>query len=155
MVKDKKQAPMLSTTVWIVLAVVVLGTAGVWYLQTHSGERSILSLTPEAKEYVRNLGLSEVGIKAHESYLKQMVVEITGKITNKGTRPLDTVDVYCVFYDAYNQVVLRERVSIVNPRGGALKPTDTRAFRMPFDNIPESWNQQTPQIVIAGIRFGE
>ena len=68
------------------------------------------------KQYVRNLKLSDVEIKANESYLKQMVVAIEGKIGNTGDRPLKVVEIICVFYDAYNQVVLRQRVPIVSAR---------------------------------------
>lgn len=153
--KESKQQPLaISAGVWVVLALVLLGTAGFWYLQSASQRQpSMLELTPEAKEYVRSLKLADVGIKATESYLKQMVVEIDGKITNVGTRPLNVVEVYCVFHDAYGQVVLRERVPIVGSRLGGLKPQETKPFRLPFENIPESWNRATPQIVIAGIRF--
>jgi len=35
----------------------------------------------------------------------------------------------------------------------ALKPGETRAFRLPFDDIPEGWNNQLPQLVIARIDF--
>ena len=111
-------------------------------------------LTAEAKQYVRNLQLSEVGMKATESYMKQQVVEITGKITNNGDRTLNVVEINCVFYDAYGQLVLRERVSVVGRRTGPLAPGQTKSFRLAFDTIPESWNQALPQLVIAQIVFG-
>jgi hypothetical protein len=110
-------------------------------------------LTPEAKAYVKSLKLSDVEIKANKSYLNQMVVEINGKIGNAGDRALDTVEIYCVFYDSYGQLVLRSRVPIVSPRTGGLKQGETKTFRLPFDEIPESWNQQMPQLVIAGVKF--
>jgi len=111
-------------------------------------------LTAEAKEYVRNLQLSEVEMKAAESYMKQKVVEIVGKIANNGQRPVNVVEINCVFYDPYGQVVLRERVSIVGRRTGTLAPGSKKNFRLAFDNIPESWNQALPQLVIAQIIFG-
>ena len=111
-------------------------------------------LTAEARAYVRYLKLSDVEMKAHESYLKQSVVEITGNIENAGERKLDLVEITCVFYDAYGQVVLRERVPIVSKRTGGVGPGETKAFRLPFDNLPESWNQMMPQLVIARIDFG-
>jgi hypothetical protein len=110
-------------------------------------------LTPEAKAYVRNLQLSDVEMKATESYLKQMVVEIQGKIGNGGDRGIDVVEIYCIFYDAYGQLVLRKRIPIVSGRMGGLKPGETKSFRLPFDEIPQSWNQQMPQLVIAGVKF--
>ena len=152
----KEQSAGLSASIYVVLIVVVLGTAAFWYMRSTAGRRAqSLELTAEAKEYVRNLKLSEVGIKATESYLKQLVVEIEGKIKNDGARPIDSVEVYCVFYDASGQVVLRQRTPIVRDGTGGLKPQQTRAFRLPFDNLPDSWNHQSPQLVIAGIRFAE
>ena len=58
-------------------------------------------------------------MQAHESYLKQSIVEITGNIGNTGDRVLKTVEINCVFYDPYGQVVLRERVAIVSRKTGA------------------------------------
>ena len=111
-------------------------------------------LTAEAKQYVRNLRLSDVEMKATESYMKQRVVEITGKIANNGERAVNVVEINCVFRDAYGQVVLRERVAVVGRRTGGLAPGDKKSFRLAFDSIPESWNQALPDLVIAQIVFG-
>jgi hypothetical protein len=110
-------------------------------------------LTAEAKAYTKNLQLAEVEMKAHESFMGSRLVEIEGKITNNGSRELKQVDLNCIFYDAYAQVVLRQRVSIVRPKTGVLKAGETKTFRLPFDTLPQSWNQAMPQMVIAGIVF--
>ena len=140
--------------IYIASAILVLGAATYGYLQylSHRPARD-LALTPEAKAYVHNLQLSDVTMKASESYFKQVVVEINGKIGNTGDRNLNTVEIYCIFYDGYGQMVLRQRVPIVIERTGELKPGETKSFRLPFDDIPQSWNQAMPQLVIAGIRF--
>jgi hypothetical protein len=117
------------------------------------GSKTPLDLTAEAKGYVKNLQLADVEMKAAESYMGSQLVEITGKITNNGDRPLQQVDLNCVFYDAYSQVVLRQRVSIVRAKTGGLPPGETKSFRLPFDTLPKSWNQSMPQMVIAGILF--
>jgi hypothetical protein len=135
--------------------VLVLGLAGFWYLnhKSHEPTPPPPPLTGDAKAYVRYLKLSEVAMQAHESYMKQQVVEITGKIGNTGDRVLEQVVLNCVFRDAYGQVVLRERIPIVGKKMGGLAPNEVKAFRMPFDNIPESWNQALPDLVIAEIDF--
>ena len=47
----------------------------------------------------------------------------------------------------------RGRVPIVSKKMGKFAPGESKDFRLPFDNIPESWNQALPQIVIARIEF--
>jgi hypothetical protein len=149
-----KKQPQIGVPVYVAGALAVLGLAIFGYLQYIAKKAPAdAPLTPEAKAYVKSLQLSDVEIKANKSYLNQMVVEIDGKIANAGDRPLDTVEIYCVFYDSYGQLVLRSRVPIVSPRMGGLKPGETKTFRLPFDEIPESWNQAMPQLVIAGVKF--
>ena len=139
---------------YIAGAIVLLGAATWGYTEYASRHASgAIALTPEAKAYARNLQLSDVEMKAEENYFKQTVVEIDGKIANTGARPLDTVEIYCIFHDPYGQLVLRRRLPIVGGRIGGLKPGETKSFRLPFDDLPQSWNQAMPQLVIAAVKF--
>ena len=137
----------------VIMAIAAAGLAGFWYLNRPQAHKTPSALTGAAKAYVRNLQLAGVEMNAHESYLKQQIVEITGKLGNTGDRILKTVEINCVFYDAYGQVVLRTRTPIVSQRMGGLAPGDLKPFRLAFDDIPESWNQAMPQLVIARIDF--
>jgi hypothetical protein len=146
----------LSAIAFVLAAAVVIATGIGWYVWYTSARRAEqLTLSQDARQYVSagSLKLSNVEMKATESYLKQRVVEILGNIANNGDRGIDTVELYCVFYDPYGQMVLRQRIPIVSERAGGLKPGETKPFRLPFDDLPESWNKQMPQLVIAGIRF--
>jgi hypothetical protein len=139
----------------IVTAFVLAGGALWWFfLRPGPPMQVVAPLTPDAKAYVKNLKLADVEMKASENYMKAAIVEITGSITNAGDRRLRLVEIMCVFYDAYGQVVLRDRVPIVRTKGGGpLAPGETRTFRLPFDSLPASWNQGMPQLVIANIDF--
>ncbi len=146
--------PWMGVPVYVGAAVVVLGAAVFAYMQFESRKPAPeLELTPEAKAYVHNLQLSDVTMQANQSYFNQVVVEIQGKIGNAGDRRLDQVEIYCVFHDSYGQTVLRKRVPIVSPKMGGLNPGETKSFRLPFDELPESWNHAMPTLVIAGIKF--
>ena len=134
----------------VIGALIPLAGFGWWYLNRQSAGNQPAPLTAEAKTYVRNLKLSGVEMKAAKSYTGSMLVEITGSITNTGDRTLARVELNCVFYDPNGMVVLRERVPIVRT---ALKPGETRSFRLPFEGLAESWNQAMPQLVIANIHF--
>lgn len=143
------------TGIAVAIAVVLLaGGAAAWYFtQPRDSASQAPVLTPEAKAYVRNLKLSGVELKATDSAMAKSLIEIVGSITNNGDRKLKLVELNCVFYDPYNQVVLRERVPIIRPKAGGLAPSETKAFRMPFDNMAGSWNQAMPQLIIAQIQF--
>jgi hypothetical protein len=146
-----RTSPLLAIVAIVVLA---MGGAAWWLLGRGASGESRPVLTPEARDYLKNLALSEVQMQANESYLKQAVVEIDGKIGNKGDRVVKLVEINCVFRDAYGQVVLRERMAIAGRKTGDLRPGDTKSFRLAFDSIPESWNKQMPDLVIAQILFG-
>lgn len=148
----KASIPPLVVVIGLVL---VLGLAGFFYLDRTSKKEPPPPppLSQEARAYAKNLKLDKVEMKAHESYLKQSVVEIIGDIQNVGDRTVKLIEITCIFYDAYGQVALRERVPIVSSKLGLLGPNQTRPFRLPFDNVPEAWNQAMPQLVIARIDF--
>jgi hypothetical protein len=154
-VKTIKEQKSIPVAVLVGVVVVILGAGFFLYLDRASRQPPPPPgpLTGEAKAYVRNLQLADVDMQKHESYMKQAVVEITGKIGNKGSRTLNNVEINCVFYDPYGQVVLRERVPIVSQKIGGLAPGEIKNFRLAFDNIPDSWNQAMPQLVIAQIIF--
>lgn len=142
--------------VLILTALLAIGCAGFyWMFLRPQPLKPLPQLTPDAKAYVRNLALSDTEMKATENYMGATVVELTGKITNNGQRRLRLVELNCVFTDPYGQVLLRERVPIVRDKGASLAPGEARNFRLPFDSIPQSWNQAMPQLVIARIDFEE
>ncbi len=113
------------------------------------------SASPQAKAYVSHLRLSEVTMQAAENFLKQRVVEVQGKISNEGSQTLRSVDIYCLFYSIDGREIYRERVSILGAKGAPLQPNETRSFRLPFDTLPDGWNQAVPHMVIAQITFAQ
>jgi len=154
-IRTKQQPVSIPPAAYVIGFLILAGLAGFWYLDRASKQPvpPPPPLTGPAKAYVRNLKLSDVNMTAHESYMQQGLVEITGKIENTGDRVLEVVEINCIFKDAYDQMVLRERVPIVNKKMGGLAPGEVKTFRLPFDHIPDSWNQALPDMVIARIDF--
>jgi hypothetical protein len=136
--------------IFVLAIALALTGALLWFVNRPQHAAVNAPLSADAKAYVRNLQLTQVTMKATESYVKQTVTEIEGKISNAGDRTVQHADVYSVFYNSYGEVILRERVPIVVTN---LKPGETRSFRLPFDDIPGGWNNQMPQLVIARIEF--
>ncbi len=138
------------TTIYTLVIALLLGGAAFWYFTRPHPSGALPPMRPEDKAYVHSLQLSDVTMKATDSYVSQTVTEIEGKITNTGNKVVKQAELYCVFYNVYGEVVIRERVPIIK---SVLKPGESRAFRLPFDDIPAGWNNQMPQLVIARIEF--
>ena len=135
----------------VVLCAVLAGL----YLARPGATPSERAVPVEAKAYLKNLALSDVAMEASENFMKQQVVEVKGFIANNGPRALRSVDVYCLFYGVNGQELHRERLPIVNARNSVLRSGEKRAFRLPFDAVPEGWNQSMPKMVIAQITFAQ
>ena len=152
MANRPSQQKSVNVPLIIVVAVLPILAGLIWYANKRSGEPSTAPavVSAEAKAYVQHLGLSGVEMKATENFAGAAIVEITGNITNNGNRALSRVELSCVFYDVSGLVVLKERVPIVRT---PLNPGETKPFRLPFEGVPQSWNQALPQLVIAQIVF--
>jgi hypothetical protein len=149
-----RKGPAIGIPVYVAAALAVVGLALFAYFQYAPRHPAAgLPLSPEGKAYVKNLALSDINMHATGSFANQTLVEIEGKIGNTGDRSIDVIEIYCVFYDTYGQLVFKPRVPIVSARMGGLKPGEIKSFRLPFDEIPDSWNQALPLLVIAGVKF--
>jgi hypothetical protein len=153
--KPTPLAPRRSITPLIVgaLVIVALIAGGIYLSRPVPEPGGNVEASPEAKAYVPNLQLSGVNMKATENFMQQQVVEVTGKITNNGSRPLAAVELFCLFRAVDGHEIHREKVPIVRAGTAALGPGQTRAFRLPFDNLPDGWNQAMPAMFIARIVF--
>lgn len=145
----RKQIP----TVPLVIGAVALAVAiaALIYLSRPAPKPRDEGPSAEAKAYLPNLQLSDVNMQASENLMQQRVVEIQGRITNEGPRLIQRIEVECIFDGVGHQSIYRERVPIVSSE---LAPHQTRQFRLPFDSLPDGWNQSMPHLVIAQIQFG-
>ncbi len=153
-VAARKSVPLTPLLVGLVCIATLI--AGLTYLNKPAPKPQTQAMaSADARAYLPNLELSDVGMQATENFMQQRVVEVQGKIGNKGQRALASVDVYCLFYGVDGRELHRERQSILGGAGPhvPLQPGDTRSFRLPFDSLPDGWNQAMPKLVIAQIAF--
>ena len=151
-VSSAKKFPIAALVAGVAVLIAIAG-ALLYFNRAVPPGQSSGGATPEAKAYVSKLDLSDISMKATENFMKQQVIEIEGKITNKGDRALQSIDVYCIFYSVNGNEIHRERLAIVRSKTSVLRPGETRPFRLPFDSLPDGWNQALPRMVIAQISF--
>ena len=169
---QEEKRPAIPPIALVIAIALVAGLAGFWYLDRLSRQPppGPAPLTGAARAYVKYLKFvgadgqtpESPAMESHESYLKQSIVELTGNILNSGDRVLNSVEINWIFYEPgsvmpdgqlYREVIWRERTFVVTKKTGGLEPGKSRPFRVAFDDVPESWNQQMPQPVIAAIEF--
>jgi hypothetical protein len=149
-----RKVPVVPMIVGLCLFLVLI--AGLAYLShPTSSQTQSAAASPEAKAYVSHLRLSDVTMQASENFMKQRLVEVQGKISNEGQRALKSVYIYCLFSGIDGQEIYRERLPILEGTGAPLQPNETRNFRLPFDTLPDGWNQAVPRMVIAQITFAQ
>lgn len=148
-----RKLPVIPIAVGFAIATALI--AGTIYLRSPVRTAEESGASTEAKQYLPHLALSDVSMQATENFMKQQVIEVKGKITDNGPRTLRSIDVYCMFYSINGQEIHRERLPIVRLQGPALRSGETRPFRLPFDAVPDGWNQALPKMVIAQIKFAQ
>ena len=109
--------------------------------------------TVEQKAYFPQLEFTDLRMSAAENFLGASVTYLDAQVTNKGTKTVRRLDLDLTFVDTLNQVVLRERAHPVTQRTPALKPGESRAFRVTFEHMPVDWNQAAPTMTPVYLQF--
>jgi hypothetical protein len=88
---------------------------------------------------------------------------VDGQITNQGQQTVTAITVQVAFHGFENPIAKKETMPLalirtrqpyvdLQPVSAApLAPGDTREFRLIFDNIPQDWNQNYPEIRIIQV----
>jgi len=153
--KELRASPRSNVSLVAGALVLILGTALAMYMWRESSQRVEVepTLSEAAKGYLSLLDLSEVQMEANEDALGQTLLTIEGTVTNLGEKTVTLAEINCVFRDVNGMEIAREKGRIVRDRGGPLAPAEQKAFRLPFDNVPDDWNQMLPSLYVSQILF--
>jgi len=94
---------------------------------------------------------SGLRLSAEENFLGQQVVYLDGQIANAGTKRVGELKVRMLFRDVMKQIVLRDEQQIIGSTQ-PLAPGQSKAFQIRFDQVPDSWDRQVPEIEILSVR---
>ncbi|HKW89360.1 MAG TPA: hypothetical protein VJN21_11460 [Candidatus Acidoferrales bacterium] len=138
------------------LVIMAILFAAFYLAMSHSAQPSPVAEKPLAfgaaeQAYVAEIKFGNLDLLAYENMLHQKVTYLNGDITNSGPRTIRASDVTIEFYDASNQLVLRETRRII---GGTVRPLgsgETQSIQIGFETIPPTWNGQFPAMKISGL----
>lgn len=110
---------------------------------------------PGESAYASKIRVENLALSHAENFLNQEVIILSGQLINDGDRGLAEIELTIEFYDAMNQVVLRESRLALAPPAPALPPGGRGTFDISFEHMPAMWNVQLPAVRVSGILFAE
>jgi hypothetical protein len=105
----------------------------------------------ESLAYLPQIALTDFHMSAADNLIGSNLIYLDGKVANNGHRLVRHLRVRLYFYDAMNQLVLREEQNIISPGDSPLAAGETRDFQLRFDRLPSSWNYQPPQFRLVSL----
>lgn len=151
-----------SWTPWIVATAVVIVVIIVLVIFTRStSPRSESTSAERTAPYAANLPISQLVMSGATSFAGMQVTYIDGQIANTGGQTITGITVEVGFRNFEGQyskritmplTLIRTRqpyVDIQPVSASPLKPGDHKSFRLIFDQVPQDWDQQLPEIKIV------
>jgi hypothetical protein len=164
---DKKSAEPRSLAPWIIAGIVVLLILGIFLARSHHASQA--NSAPEGPiqpdPYAANLPISNLQMSEASSVVGGKSIYVDGMIANHGNRTVSGITVQVAFHDFTGQFARNETMPVnlirthqpyidTEPVSAApIAPGETREFRLIFDNVPDSWNQNYPDIHVIGVKF--
>jgi hypothetical protein len=140
------------------IGLVVVVVAGIaWLSRTQPKTASI------PHPYISNLKLADLKMSAAENFVGASVTYLDGTVTNVGDRAVTHAVVRVTFKDSLGQVAQEEQVAlrVLQPSGPTLdavdlsmtplSPGQSNKFRLTFEHVSASWNQEYPQVEVMDV----
>jgi len=109
--------------------------------------------TDEQRAYLNHIAVTDARMSVAESFAGSSMTYLDARVANRGARLIRGLQIQMEFHDTLGQVVLREQAHPISPRTPALKPGETRGFRVSFEHMPADWNQTPPTITATNVEF--
>jgi hypothetical protein len=147
---------------WGAAAMIVVALVGAFlYLGRKKPAPAPATLQP-ADAYAASLPLSQFAMSEAENLSGGKLTYLDGHVQNTGNRRVSGITVQVIFQndlaltpqiDTVPLTLIRMKEPYIDTEavGAApLKPGDDREFRLTFESVPDSWNQQMPEVRIIG-----
>jgi hypothetical protein len=118
---------------------------------SHAAEEKF-PLGPAEQTYAERIHFTDIQMAKATNFLNQEFTYVAGTIANDGVRTIRGLEATFEFHDPFNQVILREKQTLVSPRTTRPIEAGQRApFQITLEHVPAQWNQQYPVILVTGL----
>jgi hypothetical protein len=149
---------------WAIAGLVVLAVLAVWLVLTRRHPEPPPHTVLPVAAYAGNLPLSDFAMSESTSLSGGKLTFLDGKIRNAGGATISGVTVQAIFrndeglapqVETLPMALIRVREPYIDTQpvsAAPLKPGDEREFRLIFERLPGSWNQQLPEVRVVTVR---
>ena len=152
----------VSIVPWVVAGGIVLLLAGVILFLTHHAPHAAQNSLLPADPYAANLNFSALKMSESTSLSGGKSLFIDGRVHNAGSKTLTSANLQVVFpADAPPQQIESVPLTLIRTHdpyvdiepvaADPIAPGQDREFRLIFEDIRPSWNQQLPEIHLASV----
>lgn len=138
------------------IAVVLILGAGLAFLIRRTQPTGIAAATklpfgPPEQAYAPRIQFQGIQMARSTNFLNQEFTFVAGAIVNAGDKAIVALQVTIEFHDQFNQTVLRDSETLIQPPALPLPGGQQRDFQVILEHIPSDWNRQYPSIRVAGL----
>ncbi len=143
---------------WLMAAVAALAVAVLavgWYsLRRTPPPRPPATgvLDPADRLCLNGLAFEDLELSRAENFLHQEVTFVSGRIVNHSDCVFADLAVEVTFRDRDGRPVLQQVRSVLGVSPVPLQPGEARRFELGFENVPESWNVQVPDLRVVSLK---
>jgi|SRR5579884_948049 len=134
-----------------VVAVLLVGWCG---LRRTSTERlpPVSTLDPADRVCLNGLAFEDLELSRAENFLHQEVTYFSGRIANHGDCVFADIFIEVTFRDPEGRPVLQQVRSALGVSPVPLQPGEVRRFELGFENVPQAWNVQIPDLRVVSFK---
>jgi hypothetical protein len=138
---------------FIVICAIVLAVLGLkhWTSGGKPDSSAQQQLTLAEQAYAGHVHFGNIQMARAENFLNQEITYISGVISNDGPRRILVLDVTADFHDFSGKIILHETRHVFGARGAAMQAGQGRDFQLAFESVPDTWNQNYPDLKIAAL----
>ena len=112
-----------------------------------------IKMNPVEQDYAKRIEVGNIAVSRAENFLHQEVTILSGELYNGGPERVLNLSLTAEFFDSTNQLVLTQTRNVLAGPQAALAPGEHRSFEISFEQVPNSWNMQSPTVRIARLRL--
>lgn len=147
-------------TLWIGA---ILGAAillSLWFLfeplanRKSAMEESVaVKMNPVEQDYAKKIEIGNIAVSRAENFLHQEVTILSGELYNDGPERVLGLSLTAEFFDGMNQLVMSQTRNVLASPQAALAPGERRSFEISFEQVPNSWNLQSPAVRVTHLQL--